>query len=67
LSTCFASENNKFVLLKLIDSFYKKYPDAQVLVQYGTSRDLADVITNNSSLPCFYDGMKNTNTIKFLK
>lgn len=40
----FASGNNKFVLPDLIESFYLKYPDARVLIQYGASGDLTNSI-----------------------
>ena len=40
----FASGNNKFVFPTLLQSFYKKYPDAKVIVQYGSTGDLANAI-----------------------
>ena len=45
-ASIFASGNNKFVLPVLLKSFYRKYPDARVLVQYGSTGDLTDAILN---------------------
>lgn len=41
-----ASGNNKFVLPVLIQSFYRKYPDSRVVVQYGATGDLTNSILN---------------------
>jgi len=49
----FASGNNKFVLPVLVDSFYKKYPDARVVIQYGSSGDLANSILNDVNYDIF--------------
>ncbi|MCD6433485.1 MAG: molybdate ABC transporter substrate-binding protein [Sulfurimonas sp.] len=42
----FVSGNNKFVMPVLLKSFYRKYPDAKVLIQYGSTGDLTDAILN---------------------
>jgi len=49
----FASGNNKFVLPVLLKSFYKKYPDARVITQYGATGDLADAILNGVNYDIF--------------
>jgi len=41
-----AAGNNKFVLPALIQSFYKKYPDSRVVVQYGATGDLTNSVLN---------------------
>jgi len=41
-----AAGNNKFVLPVLIKNFYKKYPDARVIIQYGATGDLTSSILN---------------------
>lgn len=48
-----ASGNNKFVLPVLIQSFYKKYPDSRVVVQYGATGDLANSILNGVNYDVF--------------
>ena len=42
----FASGNNKFVLPTLLQNFYKKYPNLNAVVQYGSTGDLAESILN---------------------
>ncbi len=49
----FASANNKFVLPVFIENFYRKYPDARVVVQYGASGDLARSILNSVNYDVF--------------
>lgn len=49
----FASGNNKFVLPTLLQSFYKKYPDAKVIVQYGATGDLANAILEGVNYDIF--------------
>jgi molybdate transport system substrate-binding protein len=49
----FASGNNKFVLPILIESFYRKYPDSRVVVQYGATGDLANSILNGVNYDIF--------------
>ena len=41
-----AAGNNKFVLPVLIQSFYRKYPNSRVVVQYGATGDLTNSILN---------------------
>jgi molybdate transport system substrate-binding protein len=43
-----ASSNLKFVLPKVVESFYEKYPDASVHIQYGSSGELANQIINKN-------------------
>jgi molybdate transport system substrate-binding protein len=43
-----ASSNLKFVLPKVVESFYKKYPNASVHIQYGSSGELANQIINKN-------------------
>lgn len=49
----FASGNNKFVLPSLIQSFYKKYPDSRVVVQYGATGDLGNSILEGVNYDLF--------------
>ena len=49
----FASGNNKFVLPALLQSFYRKYPDSRVLVQYGSTGDLASSILEGANYDLF--------------
>lgn len=49
----FASSNNKFVLPKLLDGFYKKNPDFKVLVRYGSTGDLTKAILNGADYDIF--------------
>lgn len=49
----FASGNNKFVLPTLLKSFYKKYPDAKVMIQYGATGDLASAILEGVNYDIF--------------
>lgn len=42
----FASGNNKFVLPVFVENFYRKYPEARVVIEYGASGDLANAILN---------------------
>jgi molybdate transport system substrate-binding protein len=49
----FAAGNNKLVLPALIQSFYKKYPDSRVVVQYGATGDLANSILNGVNYDIF--------------
>ena len=43
-----ASSNLKFVLPRVVESFYKKYPNASVHIQYGSSGELANQIINKN-------------------
>lgn len=45
-ATIFASGNNKFVLPVFVENFYRSYPDARVVIEYGASGDLANSILN---------------------
>ena len=49
----FASGNNKFVLPALIRGLYKKYPDVRVVVQYGSTGDLANSIIEGVNYDIF--------------
>ena len=40
----FASANNKFVLIKVINSFNLLHPDIKVITEYGSTGDLANFI-----------------------
>lgn len=51
--TILASGNNKFVLPVFIEEFYKRYPHAKVVVQYGASGDLSNSILNGVSYDIF--------------
>ena len=55
----FASGNNKFVLPVFVENFYRKYPDARVVIQYGASGDLANSILNNVSYDIFLSADMN--------
>ena len=50
----FAAGNLKFVFPKLIQDFYVKYPDARVLVQYGSSGDLTNSIISGVNYDLFF-------------
>jgi molybdate transport system substrate-binding protein len=49
----FASGNNKFVLPALMERFYKKYPEAKLIVQYGATGDLAADILKGTDYDLF--------------
>ena len=48
-----ASSNNKFVLPILLKSFYKKYPDTRVVIQYGATGDLTNSILEGVNYDLF--------------
>lgn len=52
-ATILASGNNKFVLPVFVENFYRKYPEARVVVQYGASGDLASAILSNVGYDIF--------------
>lgn len=49
----FASGNNKFVLPALIKIFSTKYPQSELIVQYGATGELADAILEGVSYDLF--------------
>lgn len=49
----FASGNNKFVLPIFVENFYRKYPGARVVIEYGASGDLANSIMNDVAYDIF--------------
>lgn len=49
----FASGNNKFVLPTIVKSFYKKYPDSKLVIQYGATGDLTKSILDGVSYDVF--------------
>ena len=49
----FASANNKFVLPIFLEHFYQKYPDAKVMIKYGSSGDLKNSIVNGENYDIF--------------
>lgn len=49
----FASGNNKFVLPIFVEEFHKKYPDAELSIEYGTSGFLAESILKGAAYDIF--------------
>lgn len=49
----FASGNNKFVLPAIVKSFYLKYPESKLVIQYGATGDLSKSILDGVSYDIF--------------
>ncbi|MCD4667871.1 MAG: molybdate ABC transporter substrate-binding protein, partial [Sulfurimonas sp.] len=55
----FAAGNLKFVFPQILKSFYDKYPDTRVYIQYGASGSLVESIMDNRDYDIFFSADLN--------